>query len=1802
MSKIEVLRIENKDRIEPFEGLLAFYDILGYSCIAKASIGDNINKIFSILNKVKVETKEELKTKELCFFYDQKKSDIAYQIDSVIDSIEIENISDSIVSTIRFKKEDKRFNDLITLVFIAFCVRLNVLLFTNGLPVRGSIEKGIYFKQKRILAGSPLINTYKLSESLLFAGVVLTLKTEAQIGDSDFGKSILDLFTAQVKVPTKSGKITLSCLKHSELHTANGELIELRHYVYKYFSQYDKEVADTILDKFENTIDFLMDSKIHSPIDSSRMEKLMAYILGGIAGKLGNRYEARWLIEQYIDLLNEKNVSVQLDSINPEEHGIDVIVEKAEGNQRQCNYFQCKGRDCNFDSWTVPRLRVVIENARKLLKDDRGAQFSIVSPLSFIAYRDFSAIFRQQEFGLDATKYVDVEKFVSHCSNEYKNLWDNLKDVFLSSDEKPVSELLDFLHRFNVVVYPDNLDAEEKLNDHIELFLQNDVDQDMFPLLRDIAEQHLGKPMSASSLISLLEKQGIHRRNLKGDNRILPTIQLLRNEFYESIQLIGRHLQPRQESNTILQLLKDGKNILVVGDKGSGKSVVLYEVSKKLEEQGAVCLPLRLDRHPPEHTPRKFGENLDLPESPVYCIDAVTETGQNGVLILDQVDALRWTSGACKSALDVVKRMIMEAMQLERENRKVSFIIALRKVDYENDPELKQWLQNQASFSHITIPLLTPEEQLQMINRVEAGAFGHLRDRQKQLLQSPHLIHMWEQLVQSKRDVVFINEGDLCRQFIDHCVTIVAEHGFPREQTSQVLDKIVENMEQHNRIWAPSRLCSPLHIQALQSSGLIQITHDKLLFAHQSYLDYQTATKVLESEKTIFQWLQPKRRQDLLRREQLKLVLLFLYDEDIQSLADQCDEMLRSSDIRFHLKHLILTTLGDLHPSLYLVEKVIGWTEQSDLSEHTYLNIFWGHPLWMGELDSRNMILPMLESADVSKRKTIQTLLQAATTPPEMVLKYAATISDPCEKAKILPWSTVSHLDKYIDIRLSLFEEGIIPDFIDLKELVKSFPLETIRLLKFFFEKYRLKKKTEPYLDFDWKLPEPYSKIDTQFSYHDAKSVVEVFAEKHYEQLCTELLPLLVQYTSSEQMGVDDFNLVMRLHHNTVLSSRHSLFTYINELLVCATTDFAKKNPCGFYDFSSRYQPSVSSIADTMIAEAYIFLSDSYSDRVLTWLIERENDFIVYDWRGEGSSWALAKKLIERHSATCSEAVFKKLESLILNNKYSKDIEHYKNYPEGRNYYPFWGRVQHFLLPALDTTRTNDETKGLIGVLERRASVRSFGPDNISGKCYGGMVVSPIHNKQLSDRNWLDIIASRKIKEKAGFSRRQLDEKHIVHSDINSFASKLRSLAIDNPARFVKLLLSIPSNVSIRREYIEAVSNATTNNNYSGTTKKSTPLDVSLCIQFWERYFDKLAEREGRGNFCDMLKNRANETWPDQFYDRLIQLAKTEDDISFYIDHDDLSMGALNTTQAKAFSTMAAFLWEHPELFQRFSLVIEECITNTENPLALCNIANDVCYATLRLNKALAIKWFLLAVQKEPRVVTGYVIINFMNCTMQEYYKEYYPLITGLLTSNNKYVRKFVVSEVVARHLFYGYFNDEFSQILQSSEETDKKTIADVLSKLAQEKKYLSIATTHLIRYVNDQDQSIRSEAWSWISPETLKYSETPPILGKWIQAADQPDSHLLHYLSLCPTLLIFKSVIRVYVDKVTELGQDSQHYYVYHDLPSVLLRLYEEAKAEMDTACEDMCMDAWDKLFKSNLFNVRKLSDDLNSYSPKLL
>ena len=617
----------------------------------------------------------------------------------------------------------------------------------------------------------------------------------------------------------------------------------------------------------------------------------MSWINGGDASKLGNRYEAKWVVRQCIRLLREEILSFSLESIGDDNVGVDVWVTSKDVVRTA---YQCKGRDGSNDHWTIGALSSVIEKANYQLQRDRLAYFRLVSPLPYIQLSDLAGNARKK---LDVDSVQNFEHLAS-LSKGNRDLLQSLGDKLGIAGDDPARKqlVLDFLKRFDLEGFSDQAAEYGNLTAWLDQILTEDAEVS-FAVLRDYVESHLAETISVSMLVGHLSEKGIHSKNLTLDNRIVPAISTLQEEFFTSLtpDLINGTMLGRTQTQHILDLIPKGKIIVLKGSAGSGKSGVLYEVASDLKKRNVLFLPLRLDRRPPSDCPRIYGISMGLPDSPSLCLTAIS-ANQPCVLILDQIDALRWTSGACNAAFEVCMQLVKQCLEQSKVSSPVSVILSVRQVDLDNHPGPKSWLGGDSAITYIDIPLLTEQEMAESLKRFDRDAFGQLSVRQKSLLQSPHLLHMWMTIARDNPDLNFQSGTSLIRAYLHDRRKKAVLLGADERGLSDLLDLSVTNMDSHNRIWAPSRLAEnfALTFDRLQSVGLLRESAKNILFSHQSYLDYQVAYRVLSKlndQNSLVDWLGEKKNQHLLKREQLKLILSQLAEEDPQRLGTKLVRM-----------------------------------------------------------------------------------------------------------------------------------------------------------------------------------------------------------------------------------------------------------------------------------------------------------------------------------------------------------------------------------------------------------------------------------------------------------------------------------------------------------------------------------------------------------------------------------------------------------------------------------------------------------------------------------------------------------------------------------------------------------------------------------------------------------------------------------------------------------------------------------------------------------------------------------------------
>lgn len=114
----------------------------------------------------------------------------------------------------------------------------------------------------------------------------------------------------------------------------------------------------------------------------------MALEAGGYSEKFGNRYEARWVAYQLLQLLDEKISSVTVEPIGNDEVGVDVIIENLIGDKE---FHQCKASNANSEYWTISKLNQagILTNAWYQIQREMN-EFHLVSPLSSKKLSDLS--------------------------------------------------------------------------------------------------------------------------------------------------------------------------------------------------------------------------------------------------------------------------------------------------------------------------------------------------------------------------------------------------------------------------------------------------------------------------------------------------------------------------------------------------------------------------------------------------------------------------------------------------------------------------------------------------------------------------------------------------------------------------------------------------------------------------------------------------------------------------------------------------------------------------------------------------------------------------------------------------------------------------------------------------------------------------------------------------------------------------------------------------------------------------------------------------------------------------------------------------------------------------------------------------------------------------------------------------------------------------------------------------------------------------------------------------------------------
>jgi len=1545
----------------------------------------------------------------------------------------------------------------------------------------------------------------------------------------------------------------------------------------------------------------------------------MPYEKGGRADKLGNKYENWWLVRQMLRLINEEISSLVVEAIGEGEVGVDLWIKNKDGS-KEC--YQCKGRNASNEHWTMGHLATkgIFTKAKEQLVADNSTCYHFVSPLTNTMLKDITNRARNSN---DPVTFYNHQILPSRGKSEPGNdpKIEECYQAFCEciglevNCEADRATAYDYLKRVHLILFPDDIDTKRSLLKDIGfLFVGNQ--NAIFNLLASYPTENdaLGHAITANQIIAFLrDTADISLRQLHRNQRILPRIRRLNEEFLESFTPINKALIPRLEAGDCYSGVENGHSYILHGRAGCGKSGVVYQLARMLDDTDIAYLALRLDRRFPDNSAERYGEGLGLPASPALCLDAIAVDNE-AVLILDQLDAVRWTSAHSGTALDVCKEMIDEVAQLNKmRQKKISVVVVCRTFDFKNDRGI-QSLFEQKNESNVGIKWnekLISELDDETVEHIVGDPYVKLSPKLKSLLRNPSNLYIWTNIGGKAAVGSIKTAGDLVEMWWRELRKKSAVIGVSDQQLVTLKDRLVTLIDDMGSLFIPITLleeCSPHCQDYLLSNGMLLVSEGaKIGFVHQGFYDYFSMAKMqhsLYSGSTILEAIGPKEKQTPLRRYHFQMMLENILAADVDKFIEVGKTLLGSGDVRFIMKHAYLAVMGQANdPQPQLLAFVAKLFEDPYWKMLVFESVLYGNAQlikaliengriqdWIALEGERSVALGLLQSVNRLLQDDVVSILSAF-----------AFETDEMDKAlyNILCWDSVDDSDLMFEFRLKMLHRNVnLAGYTDWRTLVAGKPLRALALLKFFvFEKDRISNWDHQYIE--------------RADINNLKAVAQSNAKRVWQ----EFMPFLFEQTQGLSNRYD-----AEFHFwETVQYPKHIFGRVFIDLIKAAASALISEDSDNFLEMCSPYFAQSTVVVDEILLFVLNELPSQHSDFVVSWLAEKPNDRLFEYTSENDEHLLLAKTAIRKHSQTCSRDAFMLLESAIsyfhekdevASAKWSFDYNH-KGRQEGTNamlYYPYWGQVQNYLLSSLDGRRLSKNTKDLIAVLKRKFA--DSPPPHVRAKATGGSIGSTIGSvaEKISDKQWLRIIQNKKP-SKRFFERRSISG-GFLESSPEQFAGTLERLGGNYPTRVAHLALHFDETTD--SQYIRAafsVIGKTKSDAQTGAHDDWQPVDKDIA----EQIFLMHGKRSNVATeFSRAVANRAGEEWCDEVLVMLSEIAKThpnpEAGTMLLLSSKEgketvhaLLTTAINCTRGCAARAIAQVLWEDESRYDLLKDAIKSAVFDEH--LAVNMAAVDCILPMCNFDRDTAINWLSYMVSKDIRIAAHYSINNIYFSCYEEHREFVMSTVLAMYHSEYDDVSERGAAYMANLYLLYGDFEDV---VFCASQKTTAQTkgLLHTCVELLQYPQHYENAKEIIAHHLDSVDEESNYMLHRVFDCDTVDVETDSEFIAKVVTS--RQNKLMMHYFvdfiekrggSLIAFSDIIFAICHTLVARSNGNAVDltSGLYNVANDLSKLITSLYEQTRDRSDLIeINQQCLDMWDTMFEYRIGAIRELSQSI--------
>lgn len=1520
----------------------------------------------------------------------------------------------------------------------------------------------------------------------------------------------------------------------------------------------------------------------------SKGGKIMPFEKGGRADKQGNSYEINCIIYEMLKVLNEINYSVIIEALGEDEIGTDILVTTSEG---QKEHQQCKARNASKESWDIYDLKAknILSAWKKQLDRDCFRKVALVSPMtcSFL----FDLNYRACNTSDKAEDFYSVQ--IMKSSKEFQKFYKGFcEEMGINSDkDNDISKSIDYLKRISYKQISE-YELQERINQYIQYLFSSERRTVYHAFLSLIVTGNiLGQEITQILLTDYFKKQGIVFRLKDGDERIAPRIRVLNQEYRKNFIPLRGGLLHRKEFDDCIAAIVDEKSMIISGNAGYGKSGCTEAILNYCEERKIPHIAIKLDQRIPNKNCEAWGQELGLPSSIVHSIHCISRN-ENAVIVLDQLDALRWTQANSSEALAVCMELIRQVEYLNYERKKkIIIVFVCRTYDLENDNNIKLLFKADDIPDNYWKIIKVDDFEDSSVKAIVGKEYESLSPKLKKLLKIPSNLYIWEHLEKGEDYGDCLTTSHLINKWFEQICRKSVKEGIREKTINEVKKSIVDVLDKTGRLYVPKQIlhAEEAGLDYLISSEIIVVQNNKVGFVHQSILDYLISQNMIEKyfkKQNIKNIIGGKNKQNPARRYQVQMFLQNILEYDSSDFIITGQKMLTSSDIRYYVKYIFYEILGQVRePDANIIQFIVDNCDNEIYGDYLLKDVIFGRKQYINILREKGILEKWY--SEPAKKVVVFGLFQSIA--PDLddedvsfIKKHAFNDRGDDERfMRCFFYDVVQESEEMFELRMMFYEH--YPDYakeeyIDVKSLMKKFDKRILRLISFWV-KNKIKSQGECVYRYEEELVD----INNSFLINNGELVLNELI-----QYIPKEIGLEVKYSAWSG----------RYFHKSV--ERVCV-----ELVKKATIALIDKFPDSFWNYYETYMGKGYHVFNEIILTGLIHMPPRYSNRIIHYLATDLNKNIFDYTSGAEDELGLAEEILKIHGKTCNEEELLLIENIIYKYISPDAVELYKRRIERNRskeyppvYWSFWGDLQYKLLKCLPKERISKETKELLNVLDRRFYKVRLRYSNLNDHL--GFVRSPVAGKKISKAQWLQIITNRRLEDR-NRSKWVEVEGGFIESSYETYASDFQSVVTQQPQEMIELVLE--NKERVLPVFIDAL--------FLGVEFSEVIEKVDFTIiekVFIEFPCDMKSCRASY--FCRIIEKVSKTNWAPEIIEQLIHIAlkhrDPERDNTNVINQEDKEMkscqmlhsNALNCVRGTAARVIGHLLWENKELFPLFKDTIESMIKD-ENP-AVRFATLYALWPSYNIDRTWTEEKILYLYESDIRMASFSDSRDMFFYLYPKYRDKVIKIIEKCFKSDDKYLVEIGGNSVCE---FYIRLN-EFEHTMMSGEDESEeqvKAILDMAIIYLKVKKYRAVAKKIILHY-KSLDMDIEFPLSKIFDKEYIDLRDDSEFLLELFRSkvGRKVVRAFVYYLEENAVSIVdYSEIIIQLCENVISMPLESlrKSWGLEDEISKLIISLYDETSNSSigkDKKIADKCLELWDIMFEKQLGSVREISRKL--------